>query len=230
MSRLELETVRKLVPKNHRSIITQDFLDRVEGAVTDPAMAEQFKENFISYLDVLKTGKYKMEDYISAVKYVSFKLLGYTNKDAYAATFPERYARLKKSGQAIDAFVGAYNKGKLVNQIYEQTLVPTWVLNAPLHQEALTELARMIRDPSVRGMSKVKACEAILNYTKPPEVQKAELKIGVDQQDTISELREVTEQLASALQQSVKNGESLVKITNQKIIDVKTEPIEIEGD
>ena len=49
MSRLELETVRKLVPKNHRSIITQDFLDRVEGAVTDPAMAEQFKENFISY-------------------------------------------------------------------------------------------------------------------------------------------------------------------------------------
>ena len=95
MSRLELETVRKLVPKNHRSIITQDFLDRVEGAVADPAMAEQFKENFISYLDVLKTGKYKMEDYISAVKYVSFKLLGYTNKDAYAATFPERYARLK---------------------------------------------------------------------------------------------------------------------------------------
>ena len=57
MSRLELETVRKLVPKNHRSIITQDFLDRVEGAVADPAMAEQFKENFISYLDVLKTGK-----------------------------------------------------------------------------------------------------------------------------------------------------------------------------
>ena len=56
------------------------------------------------------------------------------------------------------------------------------------------------------------------------------MKIGVDQQDTISELREVTEQLASALQQSVKNGESLVKITNQKIIDVKAEPTEVEDE
>lgn len=222
MSRqLELSAVKKLLPKSHAVMLTQNFLDRVEASIKDETIAEQFKENFLSYTSVLRTGKYDMEEYTNAVKYISFKLLGYTNKDAYTATFPERYARLKRNGQNIDAFVGAYNKTKLVNQIYEQTMVPTYVLNAPLHQEALNELAKMIRDPSVRGMAKVKACEAILANTKPPEVTKAEIRIGVDQQETISELREVTEGLAAVLQKSIESGsKSLQEIADKPVIDV----------
>lgn len=222
MSRkLELAVVKKLLPKQHATMLTQEFLDRIEAAVGDSEIAEQFKENFVSYINVLRGGKYSMDDYINAIKYISFKLLGYTNKDAYISTFPDRYARLVKNNQNVDCFVQAYNKGKIVNQIYEQTMVPTYILNAPLHQEALSELAKMIRDPGVRGMTKVKACEAILNYTKPPEVAKAEIKIGVEQQETISELREVTEGLAAVLQQSIKEGaQSLKEVTHKKIIDV----------
>lgn len=55
-----------------------------------------------------------MEDYISAVKYVSFKLLNYSNVDAYAATFPERFNRLKKEGQQVEAFASMYNKINLL--------------------------------------------------------------------------------------------------------------------
>ena len=87
----ELEAVRKLVPKNQRGMITQEFLDKIENSVKNPIIADQFKENFITYLNVLTTGKYKMDDYINAVKFVSFKLLNYSNLDAYVATFPERY-------------------------------------------------------------------------------------------------------------------------------------------
>ena len=222
MSRkLELAVVKKLLPKSHATMLTQDFLDRVEASVKDTEVAEQFKENFITYLSVLRGGKYSMDDYTHAIKYITFKLLGYTNRDAYISTFPERYARLCKTGQVVDPYVQAYNKGKIVNQIYEQTMVPTYILNAPLHQEALSELAKMIRDPGVRGMTKVKACEAILNYTKPPEVAKAEITIGMDQQETISELREVTEGLAAVLQQSIKEGaQSLKEVAHRKIIDV----------
>ena len=219
---LALEAVKKLVPKNQRTMITQEFLDKIEASVQDSLIAEQFKENFITYLNVLSKGKYKMEDYISAIKYVSYKLLGYTNIDAYAATFPERYNRLKKEGQQkIDAFVAMYNKGKLVMQIYEQTIVPTYVLNAPLHQEALNELAKMIKDPSVRGMTKVKACEAILQNTKQPEIIKGELTIGMEQQDTISDLRDVVEQLAEVNRLSIaKKVKSIKEVAEAKIIDV----------
>ena len=220
---LQLEAVKKLVPKAQRTMITQDYLDRIEASVTDSDVAEQFKENFITYLNVLSKGKYKMDDYISAVKYVSYKLLGYSNIKAYAATFPDRYQRLKDEGQQqIEAFVSMYARGKLVNQIFEQTMVPTYVLNAPLHQEALNELAMMIKDPDVRGMTKVKACEAILQHTKQPEVVKGELTIGIEQSDTINDLREIVENLADTHKVLLeRKGMTLKQIAETKIIDAE---------
>lgn len=225
----ELEAVKKLMPKNQRTLITQEYLDKIEASVKDPIIAEAFKENFISYINVLNSGKYKMEDYINAVKYVSFKLLGMTNIKAYAATFPDRYARLVKEGQTqIDAYCSMYNKNKLVMQIYEQTIVPTHVLNAPMHQEALNTLALMIRDPEVRGMTKVKACEAILSHTKAPEVIENKFTFGMEQQSTIADLREVTENLADMYKLALEKGHrSLRDVAEARIIDVVQEE---EGD
>ena len=225
---LQLEAVKKLVPKAQRTMITQDFLDKIEASVTNSEVAEQFKENFVTYLNVLSKGKYKMDDYISAVKYVSYKLLGYSNIKAYAATFPDRYQRLKDEGQQqIEAFVSMYARGKLVNQIFEQTMVPTYVLNAPLHQEALNELAMMIKDPDVRGMTKVKACEAILQHTKQPEVVKGELTIGIEQSDTINDLREIVENLADTHRVLLeKKGMTLKEIAEGSIIDAEYSEVE----
>lgn len=222
---LALESVRKLVPKNQRTLITQEFLDKLEASVSDSLVAEQFKENFVTYLNVLSKGKYKMEDYINAVKYVSFKLLGYSNINAYTATFPERYERLKAEGQTqIEAFVSMYNKNKLVMQIYEQTIVPSYVLNAPMHQQALNTLAAMIVDDDVRGMTKVKACEAILQYTKQPDIVKGELTIGIEQSDTINDLREITENLADTYRMMLeKKGMKLKDVAEANIIDITPE-------
>lgn len=222
---LQIDAIKKLVPKSQRTMITEGFVEKLENCVKDSLVAEQFKDNFISYLNVLSKGKYKMDDYINAIKYVSFKLLGYSNINAYAATFPDRYQRLKDEGQTqIDAFVSMYNRTKLVMQIYEQTIVPTWVLNAPMHQEALSELARMVQDDEVRGMTKVRALETILQYTKQPEVVKGELTIGIEQSDTINDLREVTENMASMYKNMLeRKGMSLREVAEAKIIDVGDE-------
>ena len=226
---MEIEAVKRLVPKNQRGMITPEFCNRVEKCVNDPVLAEQIKNNFISYLNVLSTGKFSMDEYLNAVKYVSFKLLNYTNRDAYAATFPDRWERMVREGveeKRMDAYVAMYNKSKLVVAIYEQTIVPTYVLNAPLHQEALNVLAKMIKDPSVRGMAKVKACEAILTHTKQPEIVKGELTIGLQENETIAELREVTEQLANTFRASIGKGKTLQDVAEAQIIDVKVEEIE----
>ena len=226
---MEIEAVKRLVPKNQRGMITPEFCEKVEKCVNDPVLAEQVKNNFISYLNVLSTGKFSMDEYLNAVKYVSFKLLNYTNRDAYAATFPDRWERMIKEGieeKRMDAYVTMYNKSKLVMAIYEQTIVPTYVLNAPLHQEALNVLAKMIKDPSVRGMAKVKACEAILTHTKQPEIVKGELTIGLQENETIAELREVTEQLANTFRASIGKGKTLQDVAEAQIIDVKVEEIE----
>ena len=194
--------------------IKNNFKVKIEGLGTFSTYYREVRFN--------KPSDNNIEENIPAVKYISFKLLGYSNVDAYAATFPDRYERLKREGQEqIEAFASMYNKNKLVMQIYEQTIVPTYVLNAPLHQEALNELAKMIKDPSVRGMTKVKACEAILQHTKQPEIVKGELTIGIEQQDTISELRDVVEQLAEVNRLSIaKNIKSIKEVAEAKIIDV----------
>ena len=114
---LTKELVERAVPANLKSSITQQLVDRINSAVADPIIADQVRENFINYTSVLRDGKFKTEDYLSAVMYVSFKLLGDSNLIAYTKTFPQRYTDLLAKGTSskdIAAYVSAYNKGKLV--------------------------------------------------------------------------------------------------------------------
>ena len=140
---LTKEQIEKAVPAHLKSNITQSLVDLVNNVSGDPEFAEQVRQNFISYTSVLKDGKFKTEDYLNAVTYVSYKVMGYSNQESYAKTFPQRYAALvakQTSSKDIAAYVSAYNKGKLVNLILEQTLVPSWVLNQDLYQFVLMRL------------------------------------------------------------------------------------------
>ncbi len=223
-TQLTVEAVKKIAPRSVRPYVNQELIDRLNSFISDPIIAETFRDSFMSCMDVFKVGKFKFEDYVNATKFVSCKLLGYTNQEAYAATFPERYAHFKRyySGDKLfmlDKYCQRYGKSKIVSKIFEQTLIPTHILNAPLYQEAINELAKMVRDPNVKGMVKVKACEALLSATKAPEELKAKLTIGIEESDTLSDLRELTEQLASQFKGALESGTtSLSEIVTARIV------------
>lgn len=220
---IEYNAFKDLVPKTQRGLITPEFVDKLNEWNADPKLVDSFKENLLSYTGVLKDGKYKLEDYVYAVKYVSYKLLGSSDIDAYAITFPDRYQRLTDEGldrNGISPYAAAYKKNKLVNAIIEQTLVPTHVLNAPLFQSALNELAYiMINGKS--EMARVNAATSILAATKQPEKTKIELDISVNNKDAISELRRATEELAAAQLESIKAGASVKTIAESRITDAE---------
>lgn len=222
---IEYNVLRDLVPKTQRGLITPEFVDKLNDWNSDPKLLDSFKENLLSYTGVLKDGKFKLEDYVFAVKYVSYKLLGFSDIDAYAITFPDRYDRLIDEGlsrSAISAYTSAYKKNKLVNAIIEQTLVPSHVLNAPLYQDALNELA-YIMCHSKSDMARVNAATAILTHTKQPEKTKIELDISVSNKDAIAELHRATEELALAQMESIKLGMPVKAIAESKVIDVEVE-------
>src|SRR4051812_25397190 len=130
MSAMTVVELKAVLPRNLQGAASQELVDKINDAAQDPEIAELIKENFISYTKVLAEGKFKTEDYLSAVAYVSYKLMGYNNQDAYAKTFPvrwQRHALLGTSSKDISAYVAAYNKNKLVNLILEQSLIPSWV-------------------------------------------------------------------------------------------------------
>lgn len=137
-------------------------------------------------------------EHISAVKYVSHKLMGATNIEAYSKTFPDKMQRFAAHGVAakdIASYVTAYNKSKLVNLIFEQTLIPSYVLNQDLYQKALNVQAELM----VSANSEKVRCDAansLLAHLKMPETQKVELEIGVKEDSAIAALRATTMELA----------------------------------
>lgn len=219
------EQLKRAMPKSVRSRITPELLNDINGLMTDQQLRENFRDNLLSFTNVMSDGKWKIQDYVNAVRYVSHKLLGSSNIEAYTKTFPDRFQRLISEGadeKTISSYSTAYNKTALVNKIMEQTLVPVHVLNADLHQKAINRLASLMM---TANSEKVQADSAasLLTHLKPPETSKIELDVNVKQDKTMDELRNATLELAKQQRQMIEAG-----ITSAR--DIAESKIIIEGE
>ena len=122
MTALTVEQFRQALPDKVKKSINQELIDQINTTLSDPDMYEAYRDNLLSYTKVMSDGRFKVAEYINAVKYVSHKLMGCTNIEAYSKTFPDKIARFTAQGVApkdIASYVTAYNKSKLVNLIME---------------------------------------------------------------------------------------------------------------
>lgn len=218
---LTKELVERAVPANLKSSVTQQLVDRINAAVSDPIVAEQIRENFLNYTAVLKDGKFKTEDYLHAVMYVSFKLMGSSNNEAYTKTFPQRMQDLIAKGTSskdIAAYVAAYNKGKLVNLVFEQSAVPSWVLNQHMFQAALNVQYDLMTSAQSEKV-KTEAANSLLTHLKRPEAVKAQIDVNLKDSSGMTELKEAMRQMAAQQQEMIQNGVSARQIANTPLIE-----------
>lgn len=171
-------------------------------------------------------GRFKIDSYVSAVKYVSHKLMGCTNIDAYVKTFPDKYDRFVQTGvtsKDIASYVTAYNKSKLVNLIFEQTMIPSYVLNQDLYQKALNVQADLMMTAHSEKV-RTDAANSLLTHLKMPETQKVELDINVKEDSSIAALRQATMELARQQRLSMESGSmNAQEVAHTKlVIDVET--------
>lgn len=219
---LSRELVQKAVPANLKNSITQELVDSINSIAADPILADTVRNNFLSYTGVLKDGKFKVEDYLHAVMYVSYKLMGSSNQDAYIKTFPERYQILVEKGTSnkdIAAYVSAYNKGKLVNLVYEQTLVPSWVLNQHIYQAAINTQYDLMTDDEVSAKVRSDAADSLLNHLKKPEAVKGQISMEMQETSGINELRKAITDMAAAQRHLIENGTQVTDITGSVLIE-----------
>ena len=225
---LTLEQFKQVVPNHFRNSINQELIDQINTTLSDPTMFEIYRDNLLSYTQVMKDGKFKMTDYISAIKYCSHKIMGSSNIDAFVKTFPDRYQALVNSGVSnkdISSHVAAYNKNKLVNLILEQAMIPSWVLNQDMYQKALNvQLDLMMNSNSDKV--KCDAANSLLTHLKPPEVKKVELDIGLKKDAAMDDLKATLTELAMKQQQFIQAGVApILDITHQKIVQVVEDDI-----
>lgn len=225
-----VEGLKEIMPKGYKSYVNDDLVYRLnEWDNEGKDEVEWYKENFITYLGVIDGKNISLERYIKAVKYCSLRLLGYSSVDSWRKTFPEKVSRIVEESDSDEELVkrksneyaNAYNGTKLVCAIMGQSLVPSYIVNAPYYQEAINKLVEIIRDEHVKnGMTKVKACEAILNATKQPEVveQNINVNVGGMTNSAMDELREVTSKLAETLKMQAANGSGLRDLTDIELV------------
>ena len=221
---LTQQEVVKALPANLKSCVTQSLVDNINNISADPLIAEQIRNNYISYTAVLKDGKFKTEDYLSAVAYVSFKLMGYTNQESYYRTFPARHQALLAKGTSskdIAAYVSAYARGKLVNLILEQSLVPTWVVNQDLYQKALNVQADLMQNAASEKVRSDAANSILTHLTKPKDTN---FQINMDMRESsgMNEMRDALAKMAQQQQELISQGVSTREIAGQRIVPAET--------
>ena len=217
---LTLHQVAHALPPNLKNNVTQQLVDNINNCVADPIMAEAIKDNFLSYTQVLSEGKFKTEDYLSAVMYVSFKLMGMTNQDAYARTFPARYRTLLNNGTSakdISSYVSMYNKGRLVNLILEKSLIPTWVLNQHIYQKAINVQADLMSNANSE-MVRMQAANSILTHLVKPKEVGPLINLDLRESSGLNELKATLTQLAQQQRDMISNGTTTKQIADQGLV------------
>jgi hypothetical protein len=209
MSHISVEDFRAALPKVLQKSVNQEVIDLVNDVVAEPEFIENFRDNLVGYHNILTQGKFRLSNYVEAVKYVSHKLMGTSNIDSYRRAFPQKIADFKSrniSEKDIATYVYAYNKSKLVNLIMAQSLIPTHVLNADVYQEAINiqlELARYANSEKVRS----DAANSLLVQLRPPETKKIELDIAVKGDESVlTSLRETTMELVRQQKLALQSG------------------------
>lgn len=221
MTAMTVDQFKQALPDKVKRSVNQELIDQINTTLSDPELFEAYRDNLLSYTKVMADGRFKVQGYIDAVRYVSHKLMGCTNIDAYTKTFPDKYQRFIQQGvQAKDiaSYVTAYNKSKLVNLIFEQTLIPSYVLNQDLYQKALNVQAQLMVSS---GSDKVRcdAANSLLTHLKMPETQKVELEIGVKEDSSINALRAATLELARHQRLQIESGAMNVEqVAHSKLI------------
>lgn len=219
---LTLEQFKEALPDQMKKNVSKDVVDGVNVLLSDPDMAEQYRDNLVGYTHVMKEGKFKLTSYVSAVKYVTQKLAGKNNQDAYMATFPDKWndwVNRNVSAKDISSYVSVYNGSKLVNLILEQTLVPNWILNQDVRQKAINHLATLMVTASSEKVQ-AEAAIGLLTHLKMPEKLKVELDLGVKENSVMGQLQKASLALAENMQAMVKAGAwSAQDLLDEKVIE-----------
>lgn len=226
---LEKKEVENAVPVHLRSQVTDELVAKLNAISSDPEVAEHIRSNFLSYTNVANEGRFTVEGYLNAVAYVSYKLMGYNNEESYARTFPQRYASLRAAGRTtkeISSYVSAYNKGKLVNLIFEQTVIPSYVLNQSIYQDAIEKQAELMQTARSE-MVRTQAANSLLTHLKPPEKKEVDINIGIQETSGMVELREMLTTLAESQQSAIEQGIPTREIAHQPLTK-KVEVIDAE--
>ena len=226
---LDIDTFKAVVPKGLRTNVTPQLIGEVNALLDDPILAENFADNIIGFSSVLAEGKFKMESYLNAVRYVSYKVMGDTNIRAHTKTFPEKHVAWTNKGispKDISAYVSGFNATKLVTLITKQSLIPSYLVNASKFQDAVNVQCSIMSDIQVSPKVRSDAAHSLMTILKAPEAAELKVDITVKDDSAIADLKMAMRELAEKTVHEVANS----SLTVQDVADTPLSTTVADGD
>lgn len=214
------------LPAQMKKNVNQDLIDKINDILVKDDEREEFRNNIVGMSYVLKEGKFKLDSYVNAVRYIGFTMMGKTNQESYTLTFPDKLKEWNNKGKSakdISAAVAIYNKSKLVNLVREAALIPAHIYNADVFQEAINTQAELMRTANSEKV-RSDAANSLLTHLKRPETQKVELDIGVKEDSAIASLRDSTAKLVEQQRAMLAaGGMSAKEVAESQVVIVDAE-------
>ena len=216
---ITVQNLKQALPATTKLTVSQSLVDKLNAVTSDPILAEHIRDNFISYNTVMQDGKYTADEYINAITYCTYKVMGLTNKDAYINTFPQRHQQLVARGASakdISAYVAAYHKGKLVMSILDQAHISMWLVNQDVYQKAINVQADLMRNAQSE-LVRTQAANSILTHLAKPKDAVPQVAIQINQNTGMNELMDAMAALAEKQVNMIDHGVTAKELAAQRI-------------
>jgi hypothetical protein len=206
---------------------SDELLNTLNSIETDDA--DLVRENWLTHASVLREGNYTLDQYTTAIKYVSLKQMGHTNQSAYSIALADRYTEMCARGyddRRLSSHISAYHKGALVQKILAQSVVPLHLLFQDEQFKAVHRLATIMTDPNASFKVQVDAANALLTHVKKPESAKVQLEVSHKPQDGMNELVTMMQEVAKKQLNALQSGANVRDVANLPVtIDGECTPV-----
>lgn len=228
------EMVKRVYPKRINDELAQQCADLMNDSLTNLNSIEKihFRDNLIGLMDCLNPSDRKapsLQEYISAVKFVTYKHMGHSDTKAYAFTFPDRIQRMideKVPQTHLWAYANKYSKSKVVVDVHTKMLVPVHIMFQDYFAQAVkTQADLMINATSEKVRSD--AANSLMTHLKPPEVKKAEISISTQDSGVIGDLANALSALSDSQRTMIQSGKMTIDdISKAEIIELDKDDYE----
>ena len=212
---------------SRRSWATDDLLMTLNSIEMDGA--DFVRENWLTHAAILREGNHTLEQYTTAVKYVSLKQMGHSNQSAYSIALADRYQRMVAEGfdeKRMSSSIAAYHKGALVQRILSQSTIPLYMLYQDEAHKAIKTLVQIMTEPDASFKTRAEAADKLLTHIKRPEAAKIELDVTHRQVDGMQELQVMMREVAARQLNAIASGGDVRRIANLPVIEGSATPVD----
>lgn len=211
-------------PKLYRKAIDGDLLAHINKIIVDENLQDTYRRIVLDNIELLEEN-YTTKDYLNAVAFHSFIMIGNTKRVAWAKVFPDKYQRLIDMGvpdKEISAHAYSYGKGKLCVAIEERLLVPIWIANYGNYQKAINVQVDLMQNAKSE-LVRCKAADSLLTHlAKPKELAgKIDINIGAKSETVLDLLQETIGGLVEQQKSLIRSGVATGKVINGSVIAKK---------